>query len=269
MGKRLTQLDELTSIADADKSAVLDASDLSGGADGTTKYITETNRRNYYKTYFDTLYEPLNEGTTISNKKWTIFGDSFSDTLGTGDYPYYVIQKTGMTDTVTNAVSGNKIDAQLTVLDGILSGTPAYFNAYDICSLHVGVNDYANNTTLGAVTDTAASATFAGYLMDFIETVLSAKEEIQLYIMTFPEGNSVAVPYRTANTNGDTVEDFRNLIIAVCEKYAVPYIDLWAKSQFNLQTLGTYSNDDLHPNAVGCEKIANVVADAFISYNRG
>ena len=105
-----------------------------------------------------------------------MFGDSFSNDLG-GDYPYYVIQKTGMTGTVTNAVSGDKIIDQLNDLDTILAGTPGYFNSFDICSLHIGVNDYAADTALGAVTDTAASATFAGYLMDFIISAIDITHE--------------------------------------------------------------------------------------------
>ena len=270
MGQQINERPLQTSTpADGDLFYTKDISDLTAGANGTSKRFTWLNLKTWLKSYFDTLYEPLNAGTTISNKVWTIFGDSFSDSLGTGDYPYYVIQKTGMQNTDTNAVSGNKIDAQLAVLDALIAGTPTYFNTYDICSLLVGVNDYANDTTLGAVTDTAASATFAGYLMDFIETVLTTKPTIQLYIMTFPEGNSAAVPYRTANGNGNTVEDFRDLIVAVCEKYAVPCIDLWAKSQFNLQTFSTYTTDNLHPDAAGSEKLANIIADAFISYNRG
>lgn len=268
MGKRIWQLDELSSLADDDKSVVLDESDKTGGAEGTSKFIEESTRRDYYKNYFDTLYEPLAGGSTISNKKWTIFGDSFSNDIG-ADYPYYVIQKTGMTGTVTNAVSGDKILDQLNDLDTILAGTPAYFNAYDICSLHIGINDYAADTDLGAITDTAASATYAGYLMDFIETVLSSKEDIQLYIMSFPDANGGGVTYEAANGNGDTVKDFRDLIKAVCEKYGVKFIDLWATCQFNLQTISSLTSDGLHPNATGGNILGDIVANSFISYNRG
>ena len=253
MGEKLTSKVFLDNIQDEDRVHIVDRSDLSGGAEGTSKQMK-------YSLIRGSLFP-------IYNKKWVIFGDSFSISLTNG-YPKYVLEKTGMTGAVTNGVSGDRVSQQLDDLDTLLLGDPNYFDAFDICSLFIGVNDYTANTILGTVNDTSASLTYAGYLMDFIETVLSAKETISLFIITFPEGNSGSVPYKGANVNGDFITDFRDIIIGVGLKYSVKVINVYAKCQFNLQTIPVLTGDGLHPSDEGQVILGDIIANEFISYHR-
>ena len=201
-----------------------------------------------------------------SSKKWVLFGDSFSDDVN-GEYCAVVTAKLGLTGTVTQAVAGHTMDLQLGVLNTILAGTPTYFNAFDIVTLLVGVNDYASNYDLGNRTDLSSASTYAGYLKKFIETLLTAKPSIELYVMTPPEGNSALVPYKALNaaTTPWTLKQMSVLISQICSDYGVRCIDLYSLLQFNLQTFATLTSDNLHPNGAGAILLGNLVADAFVS----
>ncbi len=202
--------------------------------------------------------------STIKDKKWVIFGDSFSYTLASG-YPYYVIQKTGMTGTVTHGVSGHRWDNQKTVLDGLIAGNANYFDDFDIVSILLGANDFAGNWALGTFYSAKTDANVAGYIKYFIETILTSNPNIKLYIMTSTEGNGMGVTYKAANSLGWTLNDLSVLIGQIAAYYSVEVIDLYSLSEFNLLTIPTYTSDNLHPNAVGAEKLATIIANSFSS----
>lgn len=201
--------------------------------------------------------------TAPSTSKWVIFGDSFSDSL-TGDYPANVIANLMLTGTVTNAVAGNKISDQVAVLNTLLIN-PAYLNSFNILSLLIGVNDFAQNTPIGTRTDPAGTANFAGYLKQFIQTAQAANPDIRIFLMTPPEANGAGVTYRAANSAGWTLRQLSVLISQIGSDYAIPVIDLYSLSEFNLYTIPTYTVDGLHPSTTGRAVIGKVVSEAFSS----
>jgi len=264
MGEKLTSKEEIGNIQDDDRIHIVDRSDLASGAAGTSKQSKWSLFKSTLKTYFDGIYTSANG--TWSTKKWSVWGDSFSDGLGT-DYIAEVDAALGLTGTDVRGVGGDKVSDQLADLNTLLGSSPNHFVNYDVVSLLVGVNDYAVDTPLGASTDTTATATYAGYLKNFIETLLTAAPDIQFYIMTPPPGDNLSVPYETANGAGWTLSDLSILIGKICGLYSIQCIDLYSFSQFNLQTIPTYTSDGLHPNAKGAEVLGNIIANAFVSSN--
>lgn len=204
--------------------------------------------------------------TYLSRILWAVFGDSFSTSL-TGDYLKEVSEKMSLTNAniSINAVAGNTIFAQVDTLDNVLSNDPNYFDDKDIVSFLIGANDYAQNSVLGTVADTANAPTFAGQMKYFIETVLTAKPSVKLFIMTPTKANGSAVFYTTANTAGWKLEDLANLVVAICKDYSVPCIDLYSNAGFNLQTIDSLTVDGLHPSLKGRIKISDIVVSAFES----
>jgi lysophospholipase L1-like esterase len=198
-------------------------------------------------------------------KKWVIFGDSFSE----GDTRYWgvVRDKLELTGIVTQAVSGNTISQQSTKLDSILTATPTYFNAFNICSILIGINDFAGSTTLGNYSDTAGQATYAGYMRHMIESILTANPKIELYIMTPPEADGAGVAYKATNSAGWTVKQMSELIKQICNDYSVQVIDLYNLVQFNEFTIPTLTEDGLHPNSEGAKFLGNIIANAFVNRN--
>lgn len=208
----------------------------------------------------------LKANSTIKNKKWVTFGDSFSDSLGTDGYQYYVAEKTGMTGIVTHAVSGAFIGSQISVLESLISANPNYFQDFEICSILLGVNDCAGGAPLGHRNSLNTETNYAGYLKKFIETILTSNKKIKLYVLTPPEANGRGMLYK-ASPYGWSLRDLSVLIGQICADYAVQVVDLNAVSGFNLQTIPTLTNDLLHPNIDGNNIIADILVSAFQNGN--
>ena len=200
----------------------------------------------------------------LAGENWVLFGDSFSDGIN-GEYGAVVRDKLSLNTVTTLAVSGHKMSQQLTVLDNTLSSNYNYFDSYQIVSVLIGINDFAQNTTLGDRTSSIGSNTFAGYMKDFIETILTATPEVKLYFLSPPEGNGAGVTYQAANTAGWKLKDLSLLMSQICSDYSIQFIDLFSLSKFNLQTIGTYTSDGLHPNSAGSLYLGGIIAHAFIN----
>jgi lysophospholipase L1-like esterase len=206
----------------------------------------------------DTLFE-----NRIANKKWVIFGDSFSEGLTT-QWPKYVIDRLKFTGTVTNAKGGNGISEQLDTLDVRLVATPTYLDGFNILTLFIGINDYTGGMPIGKLSDVAGTATFTGYLKDFIETVYTNNPDIELYIMTNTQAYKVI--YSGRNGLGYNLEDLAIRISQVCDLYGVSCIDVYHLIGLNPQTFTTLlGSDSLHPSVTGYKAIARLVSEAFIN----
>lgn len=204
--------------------------------------------------------------SNLKGKQWNIFGDSFSNDIP-NDYVGIVRDNLGLIAT-TNAVSGHKLSQQLAIAEGFVAGSPTYFTAFDIVTLHIGVNDFANDLIpLGTPSSTIGDGTFAGDLKDFIEVILTSNPKVKLYIMTPPEANGAGVLYKAVNSQGWSLKDLSVLISSICLDYSIQCIDLYSMSGFNLQTIPSYTSDLLHPNVDGRRKLADIVSQAFQGNN--
>jgi hypothetical protein len=204
------------------------------------------------------------------DKKWVVFGDSQVNST-TGDYIKNVIDILGLTGTVTNADGGDTVAQQQIVLDGLLAGDANYFDAYDIVSFHIGVNDFNADLELGFSDDPVSGSTFASHLMTFIETVLGATNPgIQMFLTTPTETDTLALPYRGVNSAGYTIEQMALLMAQICAKYSVQCIDLYSITQMNQlnMSVSAFTTDNLHINTTeGKEFVGQIVANAFLSKN--
>lgn len=204
--------------------------------------------------------------SSLKGKQWNIFGDSFSNDIP-NDYVGIVRDNLGLIAT-TNAVSGAKLSEQLAVAKAFVAGSPTYFTTFDIVTLHIGVNDFANDLIpLGTPLSTIGDGTFAGDLKDFIQVILTSNPKVKLYIITPPEANGAGVLYKAVNSEGWSIKDLSVLISSVCLDYSIQCIDLYSMSGFNLQTIPTYTSDLLHPNSDGRRKLADIVSQAFQGNN--
>jgi lysophospholipase L1-like esterase len=192
---------------------------------------------------------------------WAIYGDSLSNDLAS-DYPAIVADVLGLVPT-TYAVSGNRYSQQLVVIQGQIAGDANFFQNYDIVSIHLGINDYAGNITLGSITSAPSDANISGYLKSMIELILTSNPSVQLFVITPTEANGAGVVYKATNTAGYTLDALSKLVAQVCSYYGVQCIDLYNLVNFNLFTIPSLTTDGLHPSADGKELIARVVAYGF------
>jgi lysophospholipase L1-like esterase len=133
----------------------------------------------------------------------------------------------------------------------------------DLYCFEGGINDYWTNATLGTYS-----------LDDFNSdvdntTVCGALETIFRYALTnfvgkpicFVITHKVQETAYTKNTKGDTFKDYRDSMVAICEKYSIPYYDAflesglngWNSVQSNLYMTANISGvgDGTHPNELG------------------
>lgn len=107
-------------------------------------------------------------------------------------------------------------------------------------------------------------------LNDFTDDALQAiNGNTSLSILSVPQDSSVN-GYKIQDTtiaDGKTLKDYANAIKQVAEKYSIPYIDLFTRSNIypnNATVKTTYMPDGLHPNTAGYERISEKIL-AFIS----
>jgi lysophospholipase L1-like esterase len=133
----------------------------------------------------------------------------------------------------------------------------------DLYCFEGGINDYWTNATLGTYS-----------LNDFFgevdkTTVCGALETIFRYALTnfigkpicFIIVHKVQETAYTANAEGKTFKDYRDSMVAICEKYSIPYYDAfsesglngWSPEQSELYMTANASGvgDGTHPNELG------------------
>ena len=133
----------------------------------------------------------------------------------------------------------------------------------DLYCFEGGINDYWTNATLG----TYSPDDFTSDVDN--TTVCGALETIFRYALTnfvgkpicFVITHKVQETAYTKNTKGDTFKDYRDSMVAICEKYSIPYYDAflesglngWNSVQSNLYMTANISGvgDGTHPNELG------------------
>jgi lysophospholipase L1-like esterase len=136
----------------------------------------------------------------------------------------------------------------------------------DLYCFEGGINDYWTNATLGTYS-----------LNDFFgevdkTTVCGALETIFRYALTnfvgkpicFVIVHKVQETAYNVNSEGKTFKDYRDSMVAICEKYSIPYYDAFSESGLNgwnsvqsdiYMTAGTSDiGDGTHPNELGYKR---------------
>lgn len=206
--------------------------------------------------------------SNLRGKAWCIWGDSFSSDIDDLNvkYPNIVIQNLGVS-AESYAVSGNTSAQQLAILKNRLISFPDMFDVFDIVSLHIGVNDFANSTIpLGTMNSVIGDGSVAANVKEFIETVLEAKSSVKFFLISPPEADQPSLPFRSTNEMGWRLQDLSNLFSQIGMYYSVQVIDLYSISQFNPITLDYFTYDRLHPNnPAGVNWIGDIVSQAFLA----
>ena len=127
----------------------------------------------------------------------------------------------------------------------------------DLYCFQGGVNDHWGNTVLGEITSDYTEAldktTFCGALEYVFRYALTNFNAPICFIITHRCKN------QGTNDNGNTYAQFREKMIGICEKYAIPYYDAFAESglnSWNSNHLSKYfqEGDGCHPNEEGYKR---------------
>jgi lysophospholipase L1-like esterase len=228
-----------------------------------------------------------NGTTTPSGKKWLAMGDSitFGQNLPSADYAtksYLAVANQKLNMTIKNVAYSGAAMTKRDSLDnysfielskGVYNTLPLNFNDYDVLTVAYGTNDYGFNSgtgvPIGADVNSIDEATFYGAMNVGIQNILSGKTtsnpklKIAFILPIFRSSADTATP--PINANGHSLQDYRNAIIAVCNKWKIPYIDAYNGLGMNSLNHSIYMNDGLHPIEAGHKRYGEFLAGQMIS----
>lgn len=136
----------------------------------------------------------------------------------------------------------------------------------DLYCFQGGINDYWGNAPLGTysmsnVSDTVDPTTVCGALETIFRYALNHfPGKPVCFVITHKIQNASY----TANTAGNTFQDYRDAMVGICEKYSIPYFDAFSESGLNgwnetqnnlyLTANSTGTADGCHPNEEGYKR---------------
>lgn len=146
----------------------------------------------------------------------------------------------------------------------------------DVFVLFMGTNDYGHETPIGNISDTT-DISFYGALNIIVSGLQNKYKNSKIIFITplkrYGFGTSKILNQKfTYDTmpNGQeaTLNDYREAIINICNKYSLSYIDLYKELPFNPENeadKNMYMPDGLHPNELGHEIISELIINHLYS----
>lgn len=239
----------------------------------------------YFEPYTETvksikgklLEKSMNEMTTPCNfqrsklfgKKIVLNGDSICYGVGSaGGFISIIAEQTGCIYD-NNAVGGATVSyAEGSTAHIICNDVENMADDADLVCFEGGINDYWANRELGSCDTTSKTrfadevdnTTFIGALESIFRQALEKWVGVPIcYVIT----HSILNTGIEQNTVGYTCKDYHDAIVTVCNKYGIPYCDLFLESGMNTAielykdnfTIGSDGTPDgVHPNKAGYTK---------------
>ena len=201
-----------------------------------------------------------------SASTWYVIGDSISDTNLLPQTKYMTILGNKFNNLTINNVGKdgshftNKTTGYSTFAT-LLGKLPS--NEPNVITIFGGVNDYIQSCTIGDISSTDTS-NFYGALNSFI-SALNSKYANAKKLFIIPLNMRAGVFSTNSNgTNslGNTLQQYRDAIIAVCKTNNIEYIDLHADSELQPDLI---SSDGLHPTQDGHKLLASKLSKCKIT----
>lgn len=201
-----------------------------------------------------------------SASTWYVIGDSISDTNLLPQTKYMTILGNKFNNLTINNVGKdgshftNKTTGYSTFAT-LLGKLPS--NEPNVITIFGGVNDYIQSCTIGDISSTDTS-NFYGALNSFV-AALNSKYTNAKKLFIIPLNMRAGVFSTNSNgTNslGNTLQQYRDAIIAVCKANNIEYIDLHADSELQPDLI---SSDGLHPTQDGHKLLASKLSKCKIT----
>lgn len=201
-----------------------------------------------------------------SASTWYVIGDSISDTALLPQTKYMTVLGNKFNNLTINNVGKdgshftNKTTGYSTFAT-LLGKLPS--NEPNVITIFGGVNDYIQSCTIGDISSTDTS-NFYGALNDFV-TTLNNKYTNAKKLFIIPLNMRAGVFSTNSNgTNslGNTLQQYRDAIIAVCKANNIEYIDLHEDAELQPDLI---SSDGLHPTQDGHKLLASKLSKCKIT----
>lgn len=201
-----------------------------------------------------------------SASTWYVIGDSISDTNLLPQTKYMTVLGNKFNNLTINNVGKdgshftNKTTGYSTFAT-LLGKLPS--NEPNVITIFGGVNDYIQSCTIGDISSTDTS-NFYGALNSFV-AALNSKYANAKKLFIIPLNMKAGVFSTNSNgTNslGNTLQQYRDAIIAVCKTNNIEYIDLHGDAELQPDLI---SSDGLHPTQDGHKLLASKLSKCKIT----
>ena len=137
----------------------------------------------------------------------------------------------------------------------------------DVLTILGGTNDWAQSKALGTV-DSLDILTFYGAFNVMMDKIYTRVPSARVFIMTTTFGtfNGVGWPDEFTNLVGLTANDYADACRVMAKRWNTPIADTNAECGWNDVNKSGYLADQIHPNAEGGRRIAEVVSGRFIDF---
>lgn len=236
-------------------------------------------------TNLEIYHNAVRMGRRFSNRKWLAIGDSITayDELNGWGYVGYVSRR-NMLDTINCGNSGwTMCDvwqkhagfAPYSEIGVDWEDAVAELGVNDIVSIFLGTNDfyavgrtdidtvepYRYPTTLGTTDPTNADAknprTTLGALRLLIEKLQDTNPSVKIIVFAPFLRTDSDYP---VNTEGMTMREFSDAICSVAKEYGLEHYNLCDYAGINTISIESLTNDGLHPNQKGGERIGEIMS---------
>lgn len=229
----------------------------------------------------DSVINAISTGNTQpskwSGKKWSVIGDSitagFDSVTNTNDcvaYHQVIANKIGCT--VNNygiGGTGYRCPSSVGGTDMFYNRLSAIDSTSDLITVFGGTNDWNGNNgvpmVLGVMGDTSPSASFYGAVDNVLSTLVTNFPTKTIAVFTPLERSNAW--YNLGGSNGVTLQQVTDAVIAVANKYNIPVLDLYRNSNmyaWNATFRSAMMPDGLHPNNTGHQALADKIL-AFLN----
>lgn len=206
-------------------------------------------------------------GTSI-----TWYNENVSTARGgfTRGYQSRVMDKLGFTKYTNNAVNGGALKTVLAQNKVI---------AADYYTIEHGINDWGQSIPVGTIDDyinNTNNGTFAAEYRKVLDAIYKANPEAKVVMCTPRRAygfNGYLPDHCYDPKNGIYLKEYADMIRQIAEYESIPVADFYAKcggqrtllkeSLNNARQADGLTNDAVHPNDIGYQRMANVLIDAL------
>lgn len=223
-------------------------------------------------------YVNVNEHSRWRGKTINILGDSITEGKGTTIKYADLLSKALGVNVRNYGISGSSISSGSGEHTGSNPMVERFANMDDNADgiiVFGGTNDFwYRHIPLGTIND-SDKTTFYGSLRVLIEGLINKYPTVPIMFITpLHRTDGDGCSENTPNPHGKKLVDYVNAIKEVCELYSIKVCDLWSKSGiqpnipihkdlYTSKTTGYPDGDGLHPNEIGHQRIAPIIANDF------
>lgn len=145
------------------------------------------------------------------------------------------------------------------------------FDQVKILFIGSGLNDYHSGNPIESTENLYDEYTYCGAIRSIVRELRSAYPDLRIIFIT-PPYTWYTVPELTCeeyDLGGGVLEDYVNAEIGICKALDVEVIDIYHDfyPHDTWEDLYRYTDDGLHPNDVGREKIAQTIVEYLDNYS--